>query len=178
MGIFERPYHYVKNANRNTCFLGFILAQYSVCSQENEATEILMVFHKAKSGPHDVMLQSIYVIGNFGRGSVRWKSSANAMWQSPHNMMTSSKMTHFPRYWPSTRHRPLCGEFTGDRWIPRTKAGDAGLGDLRRHRAHWDVIVMLSNKKKGPGGGVTNKNNSIPRVIRCILQYLEHSTQL
>ena len=56
---------------------------------------------------------------------------------------------------------PLCGEFTGYRWIPHTKAGEAGLwcflwsapwtngwvnnreaGDLRRHRAHCDVIVM------------------------------------
>ena len=57
----------------------------------------------------------------------------------------------------------LCGEFTGDQWIPRTKAGDAELwwflrsapeltvelnmehgqtGDLRRHRAHYDVAVM------------------------------------
>ena len=56
---------------------------------------------------------------------------------------------------------PLCGEFTGHRWIPRTKASDAELwcflwsapwingwvnnhkaGDLRCHRAHYDVIVM------------------------------------
>ena len=56
----------------------------------------------------------------------------------------------------------LCGEFTGRRWIPRTKACDAELwffflicvwingwennreaGDLRRHRAHYDVIAML-----------------------------------
>ena len=55
---------------------------------------------------------------------------------------------------------PLCGEFTGDRWIPLTKASDAELscflwsahiygwvdncdaGGLRRHRAHYDVIVM------------------------------------
>ena len=55
---------------------------------------------------------------------------------------------------------PLCGEFTGLRWIPRTKASDAELwcllwskpeqttgqkhrdaGDLRRHRAYYDVIV-------------------------------------
>ena len=55
----------------------------------------------------------------------------------------------------------LCGEFTGHRWIPRTKASDAELwcflrsalginglvnnreaGYLRRHRAHYDVIVM------------------------------------
>ena len=31
----------------------------------------------------------------------------------------------------------LCGEFTGDRWIPRTKASDAGLGiffDLRLNK--------------------------------------------
>ena len=49
---------------------------------------------------------------------------------------------------------PLCGEFTDHRWIPFAKAIDAGLcfflwlrshreaGDLRRHRAHYDVIVM------------------------------------
>ena len=54
----------------------------------------------------------------------------------------------------------LCGEFTGPRWIPRTKASDAELwcffdlrwirglvnnreaGDLRRHQAHYDVIVI------------------------------------
>ena len=56
---------------------------------------------------------------------------------------------------------PLCGEFTGHRWIPLTKASDAEFwcflwsapwtnggvnnrdaDDLRRHRAHYDVIVM------------------------------------
>ena len=55
----------------------------------------------------------------------------------------------------------LCGEFTGYRWIPRTKASDAELwcflwsapwirgwvnnheaGDLRRQCPHYDVIVM------------------------------------
>ena len=57
---------------------------------------------------------------------------------------------------------PLCGEFTGHWWIPRTKASDAKLwcflwsapwingwvknrevGDLIRHRAHYDVTIML-----------------------------------
>ena len=56
---------------------------------------------------------------------------------------------------------PLCGEFTGHLWIPRTKASDVELwcflwsapwingwvnsreaGDLRHHGAHHDVIVM------------------------------------
>ena len=58
---------------------------------------------------------------------------------------------------------PLCGEFTGHRWIPLTKASDAErwcflwsvlwingwvhnheAGDLRRYRAHYDVIVITS----------------------------------
>ena len=58
----------------------------------------------------------------------------------------------------------LCGEFTGHRWIPRTKASDAELwifslicawisdwvnnsatGDLRRHRAYYDVTVMRAS---------------------------------
>ena len=60
---------------------------------------------------------------------------------------------------------PLCGEFTGDRWIPLTKASDAelwcftlicdwthgwvnnwGAGDLRRHCAHYDVTVMVCSR--------------------------------
>ena len=65
----------------------------------------------------------------------------------------------FPRYWP-------WGESNGHRWIPQTKASDAGLwcflwsasingwvnndeaGDLRRHRAHYDVIVMRTSIHK------------------------------
>ena len=57
---------------------------------------------------------------------------------------------------------PSCGEFTGHGWIPLTKASDVELcdvffhmclkngwvnngeaGDLRHHRAHYDVIVMF-----------------------------------
>ena len=71
-------------------------------------------------------------------------------------MMTSSNGNIFH----VTGH--LCGEFTGPRWIPHTKASDARgalifpliyaringwvnnreAGDLRRHRAHYDIIVM------------------------------------
>ena len=66
---------------------------------------------------------------------------------------------------------PLCGEFTGHRWIPRTKAIDVdlwcfllmcvwindwvnnrGAGDLRRNRGHYDVTVMFSLKKPSVGG--------------------------
>ena len=58
---------------------------------------------------------------------------------------------------------PLCGEFTGHQWIPRTKTSDAELwcflwsahwingwantreaGNLRRQCAHYDVIVMVT----------------------------------
>ena len=56
---------------------------------------------------------------------------------------------------------PLCGEFIGHQWIPLTKASDAKLwcflwsvpevnnrdaGDLRRHRSHYDVIVVTSGR--------------------------------
>ena len=68
--------------------------------------------------------------------------------------MTSSNGNIFPV------NGHLCGEFTGDRWIPRTKASVAEfgcflwsawingcvnnreVGDLRRRRAHYDVIVI------------------------------------
>ena len=56
---------------------------------------------------------------------------------------------------------PLCAEFTGHRWIPRTKACHRALmfsliwawtngwvnnrdaGNLRRHRAHYDLTLMV-----------------------------------
>ena len=59
----------------------------------------------------------------------------------------------------------LCGEFTGPRWIPLTKASDAErwcflwsapwingwvnnreASDLRRHRAHHDIMAMVCGK--------------------------------
>ena len=71
------------------------------------------------------------------------------------NMMTSSNGNIFR----VTGY--LCGEFTGHRWIPHTKTSDTELlcffficawingwvnnreaGDLRRHCAHFNVIVM------------------------------------
>ena len=70
------------------------------------------------------------------------------------NIMTSSSRNIFR----VTGH--LCGEFTGHRWIPHTKASNAELWflficawinvwvnnseavDLRRHRAHYNAIVM------------------------------------
>ena len=72
-------------------------------------------------------------------------------------MMTSSNGNIFRfTYWPL-----LCGEFAGHRWISLTKASDVELwcflwsalwingevknreaGDLRCHRAHYDVITM------------------------------------
>ena len=71
-----------------------------------------------------------------------------------HDMMTSSNENIF------RVTGPLCGEFTGHRWVPLTKPVSRSLdvffdlrlnkplskqswaGDLRSHRAHYDVIVM------------------------------------
>ena len=72
------------------------------------------------------------------------------------------KWKHFPRSWPFVR------EFTGHRWIPAHKGQWRGAlvfylicasingwvnnresGDLRRHHAHYDVIVMSSRWIKG-----------------------------
>ena len=79
-------------------------------------------------------------------------SLATGIVQESKSMMTSSNGNIFR----VTCH--LCGEFTGHRWIPRTKASDAELwcflwsasdwvnnreaGDLRCHCGHYDVIVM------------------------------------
>ena len=90
--------------------------------------------------------------------------------REPINSMTSSKAIYWYMMTSSnanifrvTGH--LCGEFTGQRWIPRTKASDAELwyfsficvwingwvnngeaGDLRLYRVHCDVIVMRNSQ--------------------------------
>ena len=74
-------------------------------------------------------------------------------------MITSSNGNSFR----ATGH--LCGEFIGHRWNPRTKASDAELwcfficvrmngwvnnretGNLRRHRAHYDVTAMITKMR-------------------------------
>ena len=75
-------------------------------------------------------------------------------------MMTSSNGNFFPRYWPFVRgiHRspvnsPHKGQWRGalmfslicvliNGWVNNREAGD-----LRRHRAHYDVIVMWNKVK-------------------------------
>ena len=70
------------------------------------------------------------------------------------------KWKHFPRYWPFVRaiHRsPVTGEFPSQ--MPKTRSfnffflicdrindrvNNREVGDLRRHRAHYDVTVMSS----------------------------------
>ena len=39
---------------------------------------------------------------------------------------------------------PLCGEFTGHCIRINASVNNRDAGDLRRHRAHYDVIVMVS----------------------------------
>ena len=65
------------------------------------------------------------------------------------------KWKHFPRYWPVVRgiHRsPVNSPYKGQRrgalifplicaWTS-TRANNRETGDLRRHRAHYDVTVM------------------------------------
>ena len=103
------------------------------------------------------------------------------------------------RHCPWLRHQmetifrvtgPLCGEFTGHRWIPLTKASDAKLwcflwsspekhawvnnreaGDLRRHRAHCDVIVMrvhwtMTCCLVGPVNNISSASRT--RYIHCL----------
>ena len=76
---------------------------------------------------------------------------------NPHDDVIKSK--HFPRYWPFVRgiHRwpvnsPHKGQWRGalmfslicasiNGWVHTREAGD-----LRRHHAHYDVVVMTQNK--------------------------------
>ena len=63
------------------------------------------------------------------------------------------KCKHFPRYWPFVRgiHRSHKGQWRGALMLSLICAWINGwvnnreTGDLRRHRAHYDVIVMMTH---------------------------------
>ena len=71
---------------------------------------------------------------------------------------------------------PLCGEFTGDRWIPCTKASDAQLwrflswatnrdaGDLTRHRANMTSLqcnFLALTHRQGPWSDIQHLDGEI-----------------
>ena len=67
----------------------------------------------------------------------------------------------------ASRHWPLCGEFTGDRWIPRTKGQYAeNVSIWRRHHAKHDAqddgLPILPKKiqrmYKDQGTNITKEN--------------------
>ena len=87
---------------------------------------------------------------------------------------------------------PLYGEFTSHRWIPLTKASDAELwcflwsapwisgwvnnreaGNLRHHRAHYDVIVLFVNllipNRISNMAVILTFRNRLRRIIRQIV---------
>ena len=84
---------------------------------------------------------------------ISWNSSTlTRRWWFTHNDDVI-KWKHFPRYWPFVRGiHPHKGQWSGalmfslicaliNDWVNNGEAGD-----LRRHRVHYDVIVMF-----GPG---------------------------
>ena len=89
------------------------------------------------------------------------------------------KWKHFPRYWPFVRgiHRspvnsPHNGQWRGalmfslicapiNGWVNNGEAGD-----LRRHRAHCDVIVMTGNSLATFNVKHTNKHRWTGRQVR------------
>ena len=64
------------------------------------------------------------------------------------------KRKHFPRYWPFVRENPLTkaseAELLCYLWSASTKcwANNRNCGDLRAHRAHYDVTIMIIIKSK------------------------------
>ena len=103
-------------------------------------------------------------------------------------MMTSSKGNifrvtgHFPRHWPFVRgiHRspvnsPHKGQWRGalmfcficawiDGWVNNREAGD-----LRRHRAHYDVIVMFGTVRWHTGCFIWNMVTSWLKTFSTLL---------
>ena len=133
--------HLNLHSRLNTRFDGsFIVSNFDYCHLKGSP----FILHNTN------YVQRVFL--NISRNS---RESINKM----HSMMTSSNGNFFRVI------GRLCGGFTGHRWIPLTKASDAELwfffficvwindwlndrkaSDLRRHRAHYDFIVMDPGK--------------------------------
>ena len=107
-------------------------------------THIPKLLSPYRNGLLPIRKLRIFFLSVFLFDSLRWR-------HTNHDYVI--KWKHFPRYWPFVRGIHL--------WIPRTKASDAELrcflwsapwidgwvnnrkaGNLRRQRAHYDVIVI------------------------------------
>ena len=75
------------------------------------------------------------------------------------------KWKHFSRYWP------LCGEFTGHRWIPLTKASDTEL---------WSFLLRLNKRLSKHWWGWRFETPSRPLWRHCndFHQYISKCTFL
>ena len=101
------------------------------------------------------------MLGRFRKHPLIAASVSCSIYRISDHMMTSSNGNIFR----VTGH--LCREFTDTRWFPRTWASDAELwyflwcarfskrfskqwwaSDLRRHRAHYDVTVIMRNRSR------------------------------
>ena len=87
-----------------------------------------------------------FVVFCFGPVKLLWFVSLCELFSlNPGNMMASSNGNIF------RVTGPLCGEFTGHRWIPRTKASDVEpykYDDVTcRHDVsyHWEIDCLLNN---------------------------------
>ena len=80
-----------------------------------------------KTGPNTIMLMTAILLYRHGYLALGWIATTN-----PDVMMTSSNGNIFR----VTGH--LCGEFTGHRWIPRTKASGAEI---------WCFLDLRPNKR-------------------------------
>ena len=120
--------------------------------------------------------QNTYVLQGFQQydtqlpGAIVWLP--RCQWSISHDDVI--KWKHFPRYWPFVRgiHRspvnsPHKGQWRGalmfslifawiNGWVNNREAGD-----LRRHRAHYDVTVMGTDKIGRFGTSTKNSTNHI-----------------
>ena len=111
------PYGGVSLVQEITCFMTALVKSVGIQlkSFSLEMHKILIITICCKTAPAVSMQLSNLLLGNSSWGSLRHSRTTY------HDDVI--KWKHSPLYWPFVR----CGEFTGPRWIPHTKASDAEL---------------------------------------------------
>ena len=115
--------------------------------------------------PFDVVGISYTTDMTFHMQSAPWLHICVRLGRYP--MMTSSNRKKIPRYWPFVRrihwspvNSPHKGQWRGTLMFPlicactNTRANSREAGDLRRHRAHYDVIVMCAGYVFSPNSAL------------------------
>ena len=116
----------------------FMYCRYFQLQSKNSSSNVISSY--AECGNHDGFISQKYLLVN--TRSIE-KGYVMLCWETCNYMMTSSNGNIYALLALRAGNSSATGEFSSQRPVTRSFDVFFDLRDLRRHRAHYDVIVMI-----------------------------------